>query len=428
MEQRISDKFLKWWVVFSKILLFGIMFVFLVNDANATSQWSRKYKTSCTTCHSAFPRLNSYGERFMQNGYQDPSSDEPDGNTIGKKRINDLLAIDNLMYHYGVRLNLTPFQMQTNKLKVNGEDESTYAFGKPNWFQIFMAGSVSKNVSIFIEAAFEQDHFHYSWYHIGFHNLAGNSLMNAFIGNISPLDFASYANRLRQIGAIKGDIFGIKSSGGSDAASPPEDALNVSGSRPGIMYYGYKGPVVVWAGISPGSSATDVNNKLHQWVGLKLQVPEAMESAFEGSSVTAWVYKGEDATNTSTVQITNPYTRMSFQGNLRYAKFDVQAAYVSVTEDNYYLSATALEEKYSGISVVAGKNIGRWFPCVMYDKISYDNDDLAATKDRTKATGSISYFLHQNVRLGAHFRIDLSDEDGGYVRSDDGQLNIRIMF
>ena len=410
-------------VTFLLIFMFG-----LKTNANATSQWAKKFKTSCVTCHNAFPRLNHYGERFMLNGYQDPDADSPDGSVLAKRKINDNLSLGNLSNFLGVRLNLTPVQIKTDKLVVNGEKQTETTFGNPNWFQLFFAGSISKNVSIFIEAEADGSEFHFSWYHIGFHNLGNTTLANAFIGNISPLDFASYANRLRQIGAIKGDIFGIKSSGGA-TDNKPEDALNVSGSRPGVMYFGYKGPFVLWAGLSPGSSAKDVNNKIHGWTGLKLQVPESAESMFEGSSVTAWIYKGEDAANTATAQITNPYTRLSFQGDLRWNDFDVQAAYVTVTEDNYYLDTSNREEKYSGISVVAGKNIVKWYPALQFDTIRYDDDALALQNDRTKLTTSLSYFLRENIRLGFHTRFDVSDENGGsYQRSHDSQLNIRIMF
>ena len=195
------------------------------------------------------------------------------------------------------------------------------------------------------------------------------------------------------------------------------------------MSFGYKGPFGLWAWLSPRSSARDVNNKIHGWAGLKLQVPESAESMFEGSSVTAWIYKGEDAANTATAQITNPYTRLSFQGDLRCNDFDVQAAYVTVTEDNYFLDASNREEKYSGISVVGGKNIGKWYPVLQFDTIRYDNDALAITRDRTKLTTSLSYFLRENIRLGFHTRFDMSDENGGsYQRSHDSQLNIRVMF
>ncbi|MBI4054874.1 MAG: hypothetical protein HY402_01935 [Elusimicrobia bacterium] len=43
---------------------------------NAIPAFARKYQTSCTTCHSAPPKLNSFGIAFKLNGYQFPADDE----------------------------------------------------------------------------------------------------------------------------------------------------------------------------------------------------------------------------------------------------------------------------------------------------------------------------------------------------------------
>ncbi|HLY74887.1 MAG TPA: hypothetical protein VKU80_12280, partial [Planctomycetota bacterium] len=40
--------------------------------AEALPEWARKYKTSCVTCHEAFPSLNPVGEAFRLNGYRFP--------------------------------------------------------------------------------------------------------------------------------------------------------------------------------------------------------------------------------------------------------------------------------------------------------------------------------------------------------------------
>ena len=37
--------------------------------------FARRYKVSCTMCHVAFPKLNSFGEAFAGNGYQMPGED-----------------------------------------------------------------------------------------------------------------------------------------------------------------------------------------------------------------------------------------------------------------------------------------------------------------------------------------------------------------
>jgi hypothetical protein len=48
----------------------------LVEPAHAIPTFSRKYRTSCITCHTVYPQLNLAGEAFRRNGYQFPNEDE----------------------------------------------------------------------------------------------------------------------------------------------------------------------------------------------------------------------------------------------------------------------------------------------------------------------------------------------------------------
>jgi hypothetical protein len=43
--------------------------------AGAVPAFARKYKTSCVTCHTIFPKLNPFGEQFRRNGYRFPGID-----------------------------------------------------------------------------------------------------------------------------------------------------------------------------------------------------------------------------------------------------------------------------------------------------------------------------------------------------------------
>src|SRR5574342_41363 len=45
----------------------------LSERANAIPAFARKYKTSCATCHTAFPKLTAFGEAFRRNGFQFPN-------------------------------------------------------------------------------------------------------------------------------------------------------------------------------------------------------------------------------------------------------------------------------------------------------------------------------------------------------------------
>ena len=44
--------------------------------ASAIPAFSRKYRTSCTTCHNNYPELNDFGEVFKKNGFKFPKDDE----------------------------------------------------------------------------------------------------------------------------------------------------------------------------------------------------------------------------------------------------------------------------------------------------------------------------------------------------------------
>ena len=44
-------------------------------DGHAVPAFARKYRTSCQTCHTSFPRLTPFGEAFRLGGYQYPEDD-----------------------------------------------------------------------------------------------------------------------------------------------------------------------------------------------------------------------------------------------------------------------------------------------------------------------------------------------------------------
>ena len=47
----------------------------LISVAGAVPIFSRKYQTSCSTCHYAFPQLNAFGKAFLNNGWRYPGGD-----------------------------------------------------------------------------------------------------------------------------------------------------------------------------------------------------------------------------------------------------------------------------------------------------------------------------------------------------------------
>lgn len=56
------------------IPLFFVALAFILPQyASAMPVFARQYNVSCTTCHAAFPRLNSYGKQFLDNNIRMPN-------------------------------------------------------------------------------------------------------------------------------------------------------------------------------------------------------------------------------------------------------------------------------------------------------------------------------------------------------------------
>jgi hypothetical protein len=55
-----------------------LLVLFWQQAALALPVFARRYQTSCTTCHTQFPRLNPFGEAFRRNGYQYPAGADAD--------------------------------------------------------------------------------------------------------------------------------------------------------------------------------------------------------------------------------------------------------------------------------------------------------------------------------------------------------------
>lgn len=64
--------------VVTTILIAGCLLwiLALTPKASAIPAFSRKYQTSCATCHSNYPELNDFGEAFKRNGFKFPKDDD----------------------------------------------------------------------------------------------------------------------------------------------------------------------------------------------------------------------------------------------------------------------------------------------------------------------------------------------------------------
>ena len=412
---------------FLKIFLLSIgLLVFIVPDsAYATSQWTRKYDVSCQSCHTAFPRLNYFGERFMRNGYQMPEG--MDGNETKTQVGKNKLFIDEIRNLFGMRVNVTPLNVETNRLTKNGTPQTRVSVGNANWLQFFVAGSIFKNVSIFIEAEIDGDEAHFSWMHLGWHNVVGpQGLLNLRAGQLSPMEWHVLAGRLRMIPNLRiQGISEIRTSEGTTTTGPTgvtlEDQIPLASAQPAVEAYGYVGPVVYSAGVSNGANGVDTNQFKNVFGTLKLELPG--ESNFAGSAVSVYGMLGTDSALTATTQASNRFYRTSAGANIRYKSWDLITAYIFARDEDWDLSTPGEQPNdHHAIGSQLGYLINEmFFTALQYDWI----DDESGINDFNKLSAHFAWFPQQQLRVGITPRFDLRDATN---KVHEVILNIRAMF
>jgi len=123
-------------------------------DAKSIPAFSRKYGTSCITCHSSYPKLNSFGEVFRMNGYRFPDND--------KDQIKEeQLALGSPAYKRVFPKAVYPNSIPpTAPLSIRGrgafevvtlQNATTGEFNRPA-LQLYAAGVVGDRTSIFVGA------------------------------------------------------------------------------------------------------------------------------------------------------------------------------------------------------------------------------------------------------------------------------------
>lgn len=146
-----------------KVLIVAITAIFVVS-AFAQKAWSipvfaRKYKTSCLTCHSTFPRLNATGEAYRLNGYKFEDDElyrkqEPVelGDEAYKKVWPDAIWPADIPGLPPIAFIIT----SDYKVDIGGTKDARSEFVFPSGIEILGAGSIGDRMSLFVELGFSK--------------------------------------------------------------------------------------------------------------------------------------------------------------------------------------------------------------------------------------------------------------------------------
>jgi hypothetical protein len=139
--------------------LFFCLFLGWVSRTSAIPYWSRKYETSCTTCHSNYPELNDFGIAFKKAGFKFPKDDEtfvkqPQA-LLGAKAQKE--AFPNAVWPGELPATVPVAFRYSGFLNYNSKQPLAVGFLPrtdlfvPNTFTIIGAGSFGPNISFWID-------------------------------------------------------------------------------------------------------------------------------------------------------------------------------------------------------------------------------------------------------------------------------------
>lgn len=189
------------------VLAVPILSITGINDAEAVPSFARKYDMSCNVCHTRQPRLNPYGQRFLENGYQLP------GTADGGRKAKHLLGgetngatlddLSNLMA-IRVRADIQKPSFEDNTVTETADDVDIVF---PNIINVFVAGTVTDNISFFGEMEYATREGHvpalaFERAFMVFDNLGGPQVANVKVGVFDPSAMYSFPTHRQQMNPI----------------------------------------------------------------------------------------------------------------------------------------------------------------------------------------------------------------------------------
>ncbi len=152
-------------LTFVAVLLLSVMMIFgtAVDEAGAVPTFSRKYHTSCTTCHIGFPRINAFGEAFKNNGYRLPDDEvfvkEPPvwlGSESYERVWPDAVWPSTIPGSVPIGLRIIgEFDYEPNNSSGSGTGKSNFEF--PHEIEFLSLGTLGKNLSYHLAVALQDE-------------------------------------------------------------------------------------------------------------------------------------------------------------------------------------------------------------------------------------------------------------------------------
>jgi hypothetical protein len=395
------------------LLAVALLVVVFTQESHSIPAFSRKYKTSCATCHVAFPKLNAFGEAFRRNGYQFP--DGGDAEATKEEPVSLGAEGNKKAFPDALWPNSSP---GTTPVSLIAELEATYApKGDPKWdfaplegeFEVVAAGTLGEDVSVFGEMEVVDDAIEIERANIIFSNLCGGttSMFNVKLGKFEPGVF-SFSNHRR-----------ISPAYGITTGTLGDNNWALEAAQKGIEMNGVvaNGRLGYNAGLVEGrknmpNSSKDVYGHLNYKIGGMRQdgvVPEggavstAATQPWQDNSVAigGFVYKGT-ATLDPTIK-DDDFTMFGGDVNIWYERLNFIAAVARQHDKSPSIANPGIASDLTSFMAEASYIIYPWLvPLARFENAKVKN----AQTSNTRIVSAIQFLIRANVRAALEFNFE----------------------
>lgn len=405
----------------------GFLILLLPGSSEAVPAFARKYKVECTVCHTRPPRLNTFGERFLENGYQIPGTE--DGGVVEKLKLGNV-TLDLVHNYFAVRLRGNVYRQFDFETEDGAKDTKELAF--PEIVNLFFAGTLTKNVGTFIEMEgnIEEGEIEFERSILSFNNLFSNwigpDVAHLRFGKLDPSAYFSFPTHRQQLLPVPAEVedgtlvrpplvpnvgaakfFGLSNNEG-ESILPLKPILYNTPAGLGLDLHGRPfGDIFLYqVGVVNGAAEEFGDSNTSKDIYVMGRLDWARSDLFS-ANLSAFAYFGNNTAKVGGDSV--DWHRYGIGANVRWRMIDVYGAFIwDKIRDLSSANKATFDDTASGFTVEVDTLVTNWL--------------LASLRFDHMNAGGVRAMKEDNSVLGAQLKFYLTDNIGLYVRDD---INLR---
>ena len=404
-----------------------VPWLFPERQAEAVPAFARKYRVECTVCHTRPPRLNTFGERFLENGYQIPGTQ--DGGIVEKFKLGNVTL--GLVHNYfAVRLRGNVYRQFDFATENGVKDTKELAF--PEIVNLFFAGTLTKNVGTFIEMEgnIEEGEVEFERSILSFNNLFSNwigpDVAHLRFGKLDPSAYFSFPTHRQQLLPVPAEVedgmlvrpplvpnagvakfFGLSNNEG-EAILPLKPILYNTTAALGVDLHGRPfGDIFLYqVGVLNGAAEEFGDSNTSKDIYVMGRLDWARSDLFS-ANLSTFAYFGNNTAKVGDDSV--DWHRYGIGANVRWRMIDVYGAFVwDKIADLSSATKATFDDTASGFTVEVDAIVtNRLLASLRFDHLN---------------AGGLRAVKEDNSVLGAQLKFYITDNIGLYIRYD---INLR---